>query len=57
LRSSRRSARARHLLAANLAAPGGAQLLKLNAERLLVGADAGIVKAAVLEVRFGYILP
>jgi hypothetical protein len=39
--------RARHLLAVNLAASFGAQLLKLGVERLAVGADAVIAEAAV----------
>jgi hypothetical protein len=48
--------RARHLLAVNLAATSGAQLLKLGVERLPVGADANITEKAILRVSFGHIL-
>ena len=48
--------RARHLLAENLGAAFGAQLLKLRVERLTVGADAGIAEASFLLVIFGHIL-
>jgi hypothetical protein len=47
-----------HLLAVDVpaAASGGAQLLKLNIERLPVSADAGIAERAVLRFCFGHIL-
>ena len=41
------------LLAVNLGAPFGAQLLKLRVERLPVGADAGIAEAAGFRGGFG----
>ena len=44
--------RARHLLAVNLAAIGGAQLFKLGVERLAVGADAGIARGDGFRARF-----
>jgi len=46
--------RAGHLLAVNLAA--SRRVVALRVERLPVGADAGIAKAAVLRVSFGHIL-
>jgi hypothetical protein len=45
---------ARHLLAENLRAPGGLQLLKLGVERLAVGADSGIADQARGECCFGH---
>jgi hypothetical protein len=48
--------RARHLLAINLGTTRAAQLLKLRVERLPVGANAGIAKAAILGVSSGHIL-
>jgi hypothetical protein len=49
--------RARHLLAENLGASRPAQLLKLGVERLPIGADAGIAKAAGLQGSFSHMLP
>ena len=56
--SSRRSARARHLLAVDIpaAASGRAKLLKLAVEGLPVGGDAGIADQAFFEMSFDYIL-
>jgi len=52
LRSWRRSLCTRHFLAEYLGAFRAAQLLKLDVERLAVGADAGIAETAVLRVSF-----
>jgi hypothetical protein len=56
-RSWRRSLCApRYLLAINLGATCAAYLLKLNAERLSVDADAGIAETAVLRFTLDHIL-
>ena len=44
------------LLTVNLCTACAAQLLKLGVERLPIGAEAGIAKAAGLRFTFGHIL-
>jgi hypothetical protein len=48
--------RARHFLAVNLPASGGAKLVELGVEGLPVGADPGVADEAFFEVSFGHIL-